>query len=118
MNATYGRDWDELYREKAQELYDIYHEAVGKISKNGEPLYCAGIFFNDAKNQKQINAWIEVAKSIFHEECDCGKDECEDCNMTLEELEYLNKYHKWIISRIRRIKSVEYRHKVIKKNLM
>jgi hypothetical protein len=118
MNATFERDWDKLYREKALELYDIYREAVGNKSKNDEYLLCADLFFNDTKNEKQINGWIEVAKSLFHEECNCNNDDCEDCNMTIEELEYHHKYHKWVMSRLKRIKSSKYRQKVIKKNLL
>lgn len=51
--------------ELAGQLYDHYCQSVGGKAFNGDPLPSWEEFSSDPNKQKQVNAWIEVAKKAY-----------------------------------------------------
>jgi hypothetical protein len=53
---------DKYWIHKAKQLYTAYCRGVGGVAYNGDALPTAEVFFADESKQKQVNAWLLVAK--------------------------------------------------------
>jgi hypothetical protein len=69
MSDSKQMTWEEEIlldlREDANTAYTAYCRAVGGVAFNGDPLPTWEEFSSDDSKQKQVNAWIEVARALY-----------------------------------------------------
>lgn len=60
--------YNEIEKEKAVELYEVYCSAVGGVNYAGQPLPSGADFFADEGKKKQAEAWYAVARAALAQE--------------------------------------------------
>lgn len=61
-------EYNEIEKEKAVELYEVYCAAVGGVNYAGQPLPSGAEFFADEGKKKQAEAWMAVARAALARE--------------------------------------------------